>query len=42
MVTSPSGTTIAGIAALEECGLRHALHEAVSAATHRSKELSSL
>jgi len=42
MVTSPGGTTIAGIAALEECGLRHALHEAVSAATHRSKELSSL
>lgn len=42
MVTSPGGTTIAGIAALEKCGIRHALHEAVAAASHRSKELSSL
>jgi pyrroline-5-carboxylate reductase len=42
MVASPGGTTIAAIAALEEHGLRHALHEAVSAATLRSKELSSL
>ncbi len=42
MVASPAGTTIAAIAALEKNGLRHALHEAVSAATQRSKELSSL
>jgi pyrroline-5-carboxylate reductase len=42
MVTSPGGTTIAGVAALEEGGLRHALHSAVAAATSRSKELSSL
>ncbi len=42
MVASPGGTTIAAIAALEEHGLRHALHEAVAAATLRSKELSSI
>lgn len=42
MVTSPGGTTIAGIAALEKNALRHALHEAVAAATARSKELSRL
>lgn len=42
MVTSPGGTTIAGIAALEQNALRHALHEAVSAATQRSRELSHL
>jgi pyrroline-5-carboxylate reductase len=42
MVTSPGGTTIAGIAALEKNAIRHALHEAVAAATLRSKELSQL
>ena len=39
MVTSPAGTTIAGVCALERHGLRHALQEAVAAAVERSKEL---
>jgi len=39
MVASPGGTTIAGIHALEEGGLRHALISAVERATLRSKEL---
>jgi pyrroline-5-carboxylate reductase len=39
MVSSPGGTTIAGIAALEEGGLRHTLMKAVERATLRSKEL---
>jgi pyrroline-5-carboxylate reductase len=39
MVSSPGGTTIAGIAALEEGGLRSTLIRAVERATQRSREL---
>ncbi len=40
MVTSPAGTTIAGVEALEAAGLRSALIAGVTAAAHRSRELS--
>ncbi len=41
-VTSPAGTTIEGLAALEENRVRYAFIEAVKRATERSKEISRL
>ena len=38
-VTSPGGTSIAGIHTLEQGGLRTTIMDAVEAATNRSKEL---
>lgn len=38
-VTSPAGTTIAAVRALENNGYRSAMMEAVHAAYHRSEEL---
>jgi len=39
MVTSPGGTTIAGLAELEKHGLRHAFNAALQSACQRSREL---
>ncbi len=39
MVTSPGGTTIAGLHTLEAGGLRHTLMNAVEVATRRATEL---
>jgi pyrroline-5-carboxylate reductase len=39
MVSSPGGTTIAGLRLLERQGLRSALFEAVLAAAERSRQL---
>jgi pyrroline-5-carboxylate reductase len=38
-VMSPGGTTAAGLKALERCGVRHALAQAVEQATLRAREL---
>lgn len=38
-VTSPGGTTAAGIEVLEDRGLRASIHQAVAAATERSRQL---
>jgi pyrroline-5-carboxylate reductase len=41
MVTSPAGTTIAGVRVLEEMGLRSAVIEGIAAATEKSIALQS-
>ena len=41
-VTSPGGTTIAGVASLENSGLRAAMINAITAAATRADELSKL
>lgn len=42
MVTSPAGTTIAGVRTLEEYGLRNAVIKGATAATERSIEMQSM
>lgn len=41
-VTSPKGTTAAGLSVFEESHLREIVHKAVQAAAHRSQEMGSL
>lgn len=40
MVCSPAGTTIEGVAELEQCGIRSSIINAVKAATEKSKNMS--
>ena len=39
MVSSPAGTTIEGVEALEEGGMRNAVMKSVIVSTNRSREL---